>query len=558
MEQIKKFLYTFESPKFVLFDDPRLGIPNRIIQSGILVYFMFVMIMYKEYEVKYVPKSHYQYYIDQGTMYDDQISSYNTELCANTIAGKFDYIEASCAVTPFWCENNIKCAMPTFNEVTTKFPSQAWIYSYLKSAHTLKDTCDVITNQTYCDTHLNNSTWAKLNLGTSLSTSLCQCLKVDNLFLNGIEGASLTLVHTYTVDEVHHSAVNIKTRIRPEGYAHIKGPHSKDFKVFNEGENIYLTMNDILSVTGLNSLDVANEKAMSLYPPTTYPDQIATYRMTGYEVNLDFNYIGSVGETIPDGSDVELILTVSGSGGYSSKGNQVSYKDDKHISSSTKRVEYYDDYYRGIRLNLNSGGQVGYFNVFNMIVVISSFTILLAISSSIVALAAFTLFGYKSKVYKGYGSSIVSVKRLHGKVAAQSLISSYIWNTWFSPNNRKERIGFYELVDSFMALGYAPEDCHRLSVAVLNHGASDETYDESNVSTPGDYNKYNRLDQVVEGVKNKTISMYDFCNLLGEEETSIEEAMGYLKGKNGEILIKNEETKIVVVEEEEDEWMSDI
>ena len=39
--------------------------------------------------------------------------------------------------------------------------------------------------------------------------------------------------------------------------------------------------------------------------------------------------------------------------------------------------------------------------------------------------------------------------------------------------------------------------------------------------------------------------MYDFCNLLGEEETSIEEAMGYLKGKNGEILIKNEETKIV-------------
>ena len=77
MEEIKKFLYTFESPKFVLFDDPRLGIPNCIIQSGILVYFMFVMIMYKEYEVKYVPKSHYQYYIDQGTMYDDQISSYN-------------------------------------------------------------------------------------------------------------------------------------------------------------------------------------------------------------------------------------------------------------------------------------------------------------------------------------------------------------------------------------------------------------------------------------------------------------------------------------------------
>jgi len=298
---------------------------------------------------------------------------------------------------------------------------------------------------------------------------------------------------------------------------------------------------------------------------------------------LDFSFVGSVGSTIPKGSNVELILSVIGKAGYSSKGNDVDYiiyPKSNDPSVYAQESQYHDRYFRGIKIGFTYGGTIGYFDMYNLVVVFTSFTILLSLSGTIVSLIAYYLLGYESEVYNNYGNSDVSIKRLHGKVAAQALVASAVWkkviglHTMDSPS-------FEELVKKYMENGYGREDAMYLSKALLETSQPDEDQGlaslndkiaqfgkitssaskmsgfDAVVSYAGGSSKKNTKDdeEAVEiedddfaSIRNESMTMAEFCDLISEEQTSLSKCMNALGG--GELEMNGDAGSVTEKDEE--------
>ena len=83
--------------------------------------------------------------------------------------------------------------------------------------------------------------------------------------------------------------------------------NSGDYKTFDKGENVVLTVEEVLDIAGLSSLEQRHQHAMNVYPSSNSDEELI-YRLTGVEIDLDFQYVGSIGSTIPGFSNVECIL----------------------------------------------------------------------------------------------------------------------------------------------------------------------------------------------------------------------------------------------------------
>eukprot|EP00606_Chrysophyceae_sp_TOSAG23-5_P000410 GSChrysophyteH2.ASY1.ANO1.41.1 assembled CDS len=493
-------------------------------------------------------------------MYDVQGSTETAQYCEDATNGLYDYDDIDCnAGDLFWCERDIKCAYPNFAEVSKKLDSSLWTYTYLKDAHVKRDTCVVYPNAAACGA---NEEWSQQVSGKPEFG--CHCTAKTNTFLTGAEGASLRLAHTYYIPQLDKKEVNVLTRVRKAGFSQIHGADEVNDKyvLSKDGENTMLTVKQFLALAGIDDLNAPNKEAMIQYPSSNH-SQIASYRQTGYEVQLDFNWVGSVGSTIPGGSNVELILSVVGKGGYSSKGNDVSYTDPPSVAGDiyNQQSEYHDYYYRGIKFGFTFGGTIGYFDMYNLIVVFTSFTILLSVSGTIVSMVAYYLLGYESTVYTNYGQSTVSIKRLHGKVAAQALVASAVWKNVMGMSANEEP-GFDRLVEKFKEQGYGAEDSQYLAKALLetsqpdkDKGLEDLMAGLHSVKSAGkgalNYtglrpsSKNIQVPENLDGdevavapekedpfatVRNETMKMTEFCDLISEEQTTLASAMNALGG----------------------------
>ena len=348
------FLTAFRTPRFMDVVDLRLGVANRSLQGLILVYFIILMVTFKEYELKYEPEGSSQYYMSSGTMYQDQESTATTNMCTAAAAGTYDYTDPDCASgDTFWCENNISCYTPMFAESSVKHDTSAWAYTYLKDANIMKDTCNVIVNQAYCSAQMTGSTYKLVGGTAGSANSICACEIYSNQFFKGAEGAKLTIASSFFIPDLEHQESSTFTRVRKAGHASTYGELDSDYRTFAAGENIALTVSELLSLAGVDDLDAPNTIAMEQYP-SSVSGEIASYRQTGFEVNLDFAWLGSVGGTILEGTDVELILSVTGVPGYSSKGNNVVYTSAGYPDGT--RTIYNDRYFRGIKISFSYGG----------------------------------------------------------------------------------------------------------------------------------------------------------------------------------------------------------
>lgn len=531
---VHDFMTVFRTPRFIDVNDLRLGVSSRILQAVVVAYFAVLMISFKEYEVKYTPKGGAQYYMSSGSMYTEQESAYTDSMCADTEAGKYDYTDPDCSTGDlFWCEYNITCYSPMFGEASTKHDGSIWAYSYLKDHSSLRDDCSVITGQSYCDTALPGSTYYSIGAGDA--DSLCSCQIFDNKFYRGVEGMRFIVVPSYNIEELGFNESRVLTRVRGYGDSNTYGAHSSDFKVFDKDENVVLTIKDMIGLSGISNLDEPNYEAMSHYP-SIVPGEIASFRQTGFEIILDFRWIGSLERNVFTGevmdSDVELILTVNGRKGYSSKGNKVLYT----TVPDSSRALWHDHYYRGVKLSLEYGGSVGTFRFFNLVVVITSLTILLSLSGFLVSMVAYYFLGYSSEVYDAYGRKRVSLHSLHAKLAAQALSSGLVW-TGRAPNLAPdERLTFTQLADLFMTLDYNEHESKALAAAILRCSMRDvdETEEELTHMTDTLTKIVSRrrgslsaiqmanLTEQFDDLKETSLSMAQFQELVSDDETSIE------------------------------------
>lgn len=533
-----EWLTTFRAPRFIDISDLRLGASNRALQVLVLVYFILIMAVSKEYEIKYTPNGSTQYYISAGTMYTDQAA--DATFCTNAAAGDYDYTDADCASGDlFWCENNIGCYDPLSYEANVKAGDVAWIYTYVKDTKVQRDDCATMTSAA-C-TAISSSASYKDYGGTD---NICGCESYENYFLTGVSGMKVTVAHSYTVDDLGKSETNVLTRVRGPGASTTWGELDGDYMEVPAGDNVVLTVADLLAASNIPTLDGRHQYAMDLYPSGVSGEYLI-YRMTGLEIHLDFQYVGSVGPDIPGGSNVECILTVSAKEGYASKGNTVSYYEGDYPSATDGNVEFNDRYYRGIKMTLKSGGIVGTFDFFNLIVVMTSVSILLSFSATIVSMVAYTLLGYTSHVYDHFGQQKLKLRRLHAKIAGQALIAGKVWRELVD-SSHNSKVGVDELRGVYLKQGYNESDAQELAVALLSSKHDDEDpgveaiketfhtmgmmgkIDDSQMSTSQKRRSATNVhkDYALAKVKDDYLDFYSFCDLLSEEQTSLYAAMG--------------------------------
>ena len=202
--------------------------------------------------------------------------------------------------------------------------------------------------------------------------------------------------------------------------------------------------------------------------------------------------------------------------------------------------------------------------------VFTSFTILLSVSGTIVSLVAYYALGYSSEVYTNFGQQKVSIKRLHGKIAAQALIAGSVWNNLGLTNKTKP--GFDVLKELFMKQGYNEEDGSYLAKALLSTSHKDvdqgvkmlnsmsssvtqssltfltSASTKESVDDPESVKELNKEEDPFADVRTETMDMAEFCDLVSEEETSLSAAMGALGGGELELIEESVKEGIVLID----------
>ena len=149
------------------------------------------------------------------------------------------------------------------------------------------------------------------------------------------------------------------------------------------------------------------------------------------------------------------------------------YKWNNYPTQANDQAEFRDRFFRGLYFSLNAGGIVGVFDFFNLIVVVTSVSILLALSATAVSMIAYGLLGYTSHVYDAFGQQKLNMKRLHAKIAGQALIAGKVWRELITEDIHT-KVGVEQLTEAFIKQGYNAEDAQELAVALLSSKHDDE------------------------------------------------------------------------------------
>jgi len=268
-DMVMSYVTKFRTPRFMNVQDLRLGSTNLALQIAICVYFVIVMVTLKEYETKVTPDGTAQYFMSSESMYKEQGTPETAAYCAAAAAGAYNYQDPDCFKgDSFWCEDNIKCSYPTFGEASKKFDSSLWVYTYLKDGHYYKDTCANLPDQSACDAKTdttNEFAWSQQVPESTIGG--CQCFRTTNTFLTGSEGARIQIASSYYLASLDKKEINVLTRVRKAGFAHIHGEHESDEMIFtNTGQNINILVKDLLRIAGISDLNAPNTEAMGQYP----------------------------------------------------------------------------------------------------------------------------------------------------------------------------------------------------------------------------------------------------------------------------------------------------
>jgi hypothetical protein len=388
----------------------------------------------------------------------------------------------------------------------------------------------------------------------------CACVKLENQFLLGAEHMTLNFQHMFTP--------SAKSGIKPDKHNVCDAKHvrmslwkSADdgsvtlVKKFPLGEPAKFPVSKWLEMVGVNSLEARNVAAdMGGWQTTSSTNSVRgadgqyryrekqfvgeeTYRMTGVGIGLDFVWGGDMREETgfvyasPAGascSDVQLHVKARLIPGWQSLGSEVHYSDQTIAAApykntndypirqtantaatgffkpSFKTTTYHDRYKRGVKFEFTYKGKLGHFDAMAFFTRLSSLIVFLGVAEGIVSLLAFSLMGYKSKVYRRGRDDVMHVEREHAKIAVTTLSAASTFKSLVGKDSTmlhlSEIAGYLE---SFS--GISKEDAHKLATRVVEEGDLD---------------------------RDGGLSLEEFTNLLTEESGMLHQCIEHLDWKD--------------------------
>jgi len=458
-------IFSFTAPKVITVIDWRLGLANRLLQCGVLVYFLFAMIALHSYEEVMTPTGSVSAFVDTASFYEYN----NPDFCASI---NLDYVDRFCGIdtvgdvdnSEFWCDTGVECTYPLADETHRAGEQTVAFYTYVKDSQYTVASCESLTsaNCTSDQPHFINQ-----------SNGRCACYGVSNQMPVGVEG--LTLYASHTVEVYEDSWTNVRTFLRKEGCKLRTGETeynthcnlADNFKGSGStsGNDVMgFTIEEILDHVGISDLNEPNNLAMKTYPPTVYPDQVATYRLTGVEIELRLVYGGSVSDS---NRPIFAALYVFSNGGYHNFGTDLVY--GQFPGGTDASYSYHSLYRRGIKIRFTTTGSVGRFDPIFLVVQVTSFVVLISVTSAIVTFMAFQLFGYKSKVYYSAANDVVTVSNEHARTAAQTVMAAVVFD-WIRSNTSSSKSTDVGLTAEEMASALSAKTSlpHNTSTALMS------------------------------------------------------------------------------------------
>jgi len=460
-------LFDFKFPKQIKIHDPTLGLATVALKMAIVAYFLGLAWNDVLYETE-VPTLRTSYWadVDLDTLLESQAK--NHSYCNNQ---KWDYGNQYCTwfssntsctaenCNGVWCETKVGCAsLSPWGEIARRGSNGMQYTTFVKNVLTNVERCDEDTSATTVVSKQDDCEGAGGVFGTAEGLGLCECTKTKNIYVKGVEKMMISFSHTFILSTIvlpkSVNPTNTKAKIyRVDGDHHstttAEKYSDKNFvRSYAADEPISIPIEQLLDDIGV-SLDDENSEAgvegggkkMSSW--MTEP----RYRTTGIAITLKLEYLAddgkSAGKVYVDGSsDITCFITAEITGGWQPFGSIISYHDRANYTNrqdfpkyesgtgEVERVSFTDRYERGLTINFEALGEVGQFDLMNLVAWFTQLTVLLAFCPLAVSVVAFNMIGYKSKVYMAKAKERVDVQREHAKVAANVLAASTSFKTF--------------------------------------------------------------------------------------------------------------------------------
>jgi len=460
----------FTTSKTIDIFDWRLALCQYTLQILFLLYFLFDLIvnnghLYNETPVGRVASS----YVSRGKLTDFQDEQ--PKFCDVDRSPSFTW--DGCKDDPFWCDDRVRCISPQFNQMYSKEDSSIWLFTYNKDA--------VYQSLPSCEGQSSSSNSCPEGAHFIKEAGQCQCLTVNNYWMKGAEGLTLNVVPTYS------HTTTIAQHTKQDYVTEVYNATGGLTKTFEPGEVLSFTVEEILQLVG-RDLDETNpfaEDAFKSIAGSAYKDDEQVYRMTGLEVELEFEFNGVVtqepAEDREEGvrrDDISLVVRARDRRvSYASKGSDVVYEqypvynctetDECRIESQV----FVDRFNRGIKVSFSFTGKIYTFSIFALVNSLTNFLVLFGLAGTVVSIAAMSLMGHSSKIFEGVRAQDVSVDRTHAKIGVQSIVAALSFDMMAQHGNG---IDENTLVDVLRKHGVAEEDARAIAANIISQADDDD------------------------------------------------------------------------------------
>ena len=366
-----EFFWNLTVPKLLIIRDVRLGVINRFFQLCVFFYLIFNLSYNETYYSLEVPRGYItSKWAETNTLYNTQ-----REYINNKSLEKFDYCNNAnhnyIFSLPYWDYRDINCVNLPYSELYEKGENEFFFMTMfteneilLSSQIPKNKTCAIID---------------RLD-----GNQLCQ--NYENFYTVGVEDMKFVFDYKYITSFQQggnfgdHHSISVKTRFY-DAKNHL-------VKVFKKEENIVFTLKEWLDIVhvNLNDYNIATKKS-EIDNVTIFKSQHPLYRITGVQIIVNIECSNLV--KITKGQYKETICDIRPSinEGWASKGSSITYEIyPKSLLSSNYTNCYFDRYRYGIKFDFFVSGEMGNFNLNNLISTIINAVVLMGSCAAIIVL----------------------------------------------------------------------------------------------------------------------------------------------------------------------------
>lgn len=334
-----RYFIRHKSASYIVVENVKVGLVLRFTQFAVFLYMSWSLLGLKSYFEFQAADGYANLWLDN---FSQTIPTPLPHYCSNESLN-FVYNEA-------WVYQNHSCRPFAFGEVFDKRSGEFFILTYMQETWKRFSECNETTLQ------------CKVN----------DIVKVKNSFVPTIDTVEIGFDHVFSTD--FRYGKNVATTL--------VGSNGETIKEFAVGVPGSISLQDILDITGIHSLDGKNDAAYVEGSTGT-----AIFRMTGFNVNLRLEYQNSdtwSGKVVTAKLHVELV-----DAGWGTIGPKVDYADLSINEDGLTSFYVRDTYSYGIRITIEATGNIGRPDFVTAVNSAVTFSVLFALAGIVADFAAF-------------------------------------------------------------------------------------------------------------------------------------------------------------------------